>query len=163
MESLRGGRLGGKERGGSCVGVAGRTHGGREKPVGGFAPAVVNTKSLAQCRRERDVTGNTAFAGTDVDHHALGVDVGDFELAQFVAAKAGGIEGGHDGPVFEIVRVVQNAGNLILAQYGYADRPFLRCGDLFVEPGLFENPDVEKLESGAVDLDGGPGVMLVFQ
>ena len=141
----------------------GRTHGGREKPVGGFAPAVVNTKSLTQCRRERDVTGNTAFAGTDVDHHALRVDVGDFELAQFVAAKAGGIEGGHDGPVFEIVRVVQNAGDLILAQYGYANRPFLWCGDLFVEPGLFENPDVEELESGAVDLDGGPGVMLVFQ
>jgi hypothetical protein len=28
--------------------------------------------------RKRDLTGNATFAGTDVDDHAWGVDVGDF-------------------------------------------------------------------------------------
>ena len=112
---------------------------GGEEPVGGFPPAVVDPEPLAQSRGQRDVAGHVTFGLADVQQHALRIDVVHFEMAQFVGGQGGGIEGGEDGPVFQVVGVVEDAGDLFGAQDGDEPRPFLGSGDLFVEPALSPN------------------------
>ena len=133
---------------------------GGEEPVGGLAPAIVNAEPFPQGRRKWDIAGDSAFAVADVKEHAGRVDVLDLELAQFVAAQGGGVEGGEDGPVFQIVGVVEHAGDLLGGHDGDGERPFLGGGDLLVEPAAFEHPDVEEAQRGAVHLERIEGSFL---
>jgi hypothetical protein len=126
---------------------------GGEEPVRGPAPAIVNAEPFPQGRRQWDVAGNAALAVADVQEHAGRVDVLDLELAQFVTAQGGGVEGGQDGPVLQIVGVVEDAGDLLSGHDGDGERPFLGCGDLLVEPAAFEHPHVEEAWCGAIHLE----------
>jgi hypothetical protein len=50
-----------------------------------------------------------------MDHHALAVDIGDFEMARFVKAQAAGVDGGEKDVVREGFDVGQNASDLFNA------------------------------------------------
>ena len=47
---------------------------------------------LEQFRAEHDIAVLAALAALDVNHHALAVDVADFQARQFGASHSGGVE-----------------------------------------------------------------------
>ena len=61
---------------------------------------------------QRDVAVLGAFAAVDMDHHALAVDIGDFEMAGFVKTQAAGVDGGEKDVVREVFDLGQNASDL---------------------------------------------------
>lgn len=62
---------------------------------------------------KRDVAILGAFATVDMDHHALAIDIGDFEMESFVQPQAAGVYGGKVGVVVEGFDVGQKASDLI--------------------------------------------------
>ena len=70
------------------------------------------------------------------------VEVGRFQMAQFIAAQAGGVESGKHRPVFEIVGVVENTGDFFHAEHAGEGGPAFGPGDLVVEPLLLERGNV---------------------
>ena len=133
---------------------------GGEEPVGGLAPAIVNAEPFPQGRRKWNVAGDAALAAADVQEHAGRVDVADLESAQFVAAQGGGVEGGENGPVLQVVGAIEDAGDLLGGHDGDGKGPFFGGGDLLVEPAAFEHSDVEEAERGAVHLERIEGPFL---
>ena len=76
-------------------------------------PAVV----LAQRGEQRRTEGNLAIAAAlallDAEHHALAIDVADFELARFAAAQARAVERQQQRAVIEILRAGDQALDLV--------------------------------------------------
>jgi hypothetical protein len=64
-----------------------------------------------KCRSESLILG--ALAAVDMDHHALTIDIGDFEMEPFVKALAAGIDGGKVGVVVEGFDMGQKASDFI--------------------------------------------------
>jgi hypothetical protein len=50
----------------------------------------------------RFTTSQPPLALADMDRHALAIEVGNFEMAPFIAPEGRGVEGGEDRPVFEV-------------------------------------------------------------
>ena len=67
-------------------------------------PPVVLAQGGEERRTEGDVAIPSAFALLDAEHHALAIDVADFELARFAAAQAGAVERQQQRAVIEILR-----------------------------------------------------------
>jgi hypothetical protein len=80
-------------------------------------PAVV----LTQRGEERGTEGDLAIAAAltlfDTEHHALAIDVADFELARFATTQAGTVEGEQQRAVIEILRACDQALDLVRAEY----------------------------------------------
>ena len=100
----------------------------------------------------RETASLLASAYTDVDHHAPAVDIVDFEVPQFIAAHAGCIECGDNGPVLHVVGMVENAGNLFGAQYGRQPDPFPHPSHLFIKPSPVKRLHIQELQRGPMDL-----------
>ena len=64
--------------------------------------------SPAEPRREHDVAVLAALALVDADHHAPAVDRVDREVDGLGNAQAGGIAGGQDGVVLDVVDAPRN-------------------------------------------------------
>ena len=79
--------------------------------------------------RQGDFAVDAALALTDMNDHAFAVEVGWFQMAQFIRAQAGGVEGGEHRPVFEIVGVVENANDFFHAEYAGEGAPAFGPGD----------------------------------
>jgi hypothetical protein len=62
--------------------------------------------------RQRDIALFGALAAVDMDHHALTVDVGDFEMQPFVKSEAAGVHGGKIDVVMQSFDMGQNASDL---------------------------------------------------
>jgi hypothetical protein len=61
----------------------------------------------------------------NANHHALTVDVSDFELAEFRAPHGGGIERHDQGAVKEVTGGVNQARDFLGAEYGRESFPEL--------------------------------------
>jgi hypothetical protein len=59
--------------------------------------------------------------------------------------------------------VIQHAGDFLGRQHCGQVGPSFGSRDLVVEPALFEDPAVEKLQGSPIDLNRAPGVVLLFQ
>jgi hypothetical protein len=86
-----------------------------------------------------------------MDNHALAIEGGKFEMAQFIAAEGRGVEGGEDRPVFEVACVMENAGDFLHTQSGRQGGAALGAGDLVVEPLLLECGDIDEAECGSIE------------
>ena len=71
----------------------------------------VLAQQLKSGLRQRDIAVLGALAAVDMDHHALTVDIGDFEMAGFVEPQAAGVDGGEIDVVVEGFDVGQNASD----------------------------------------------------
>jgi hypothetical protein len=61
--------------------------------------------------RQRNIAVLGALAAVHMDHHALTVDIGDFEVKSFVKPQTAGVYGGKIDVVVEGFDVVQNASD----------------------------------------------------
>src|ERR1700756_3133631 len=66
-----------------------------KEPVAGFSPqpAPVLAQFVEQLGTEHDISIYATFAALDVDHHALAVDIAEFQTRQLGAPQASGVEG----------------------------------------------------------------------
>src|SRR5262245_36016879 len=83
---------------------------GEEKPRMAVRTPIL-AEQMKSSLRQRDVTVLSTLAAVDVDHHALAVDIGDFEMAAFVKTQATGIDGGEIDVVVESFDVGQNTSD----------------------------------------------------
>lgn len=63
--------------------------------------------------RQRNVAILGALTAVDMDHHALTIDIGDFEMKAFVKTQAAGVHGGKIGVVVEGFDMGQKASDFI--------------------------------------------------
>jgi len=68
--------------------------------------------------RERDVAVFGSLSTVDMDHHAVAVDIGDFEMESFVKSEAAGIDGGEIGVILEGFDAVQNTSDFFNTENG---------------------------------------------
>ena len=67
---------------------------------------------------ERDVAVLGPLSTVDMDHHAGGVDIGDFEVEAFVKSEAAGIDGGEIGVILEGMDLGKNTSDFFTAENG---------------------------------------------
>src|ERR1017187_9409853 len=121
-----------------------------EEPLLRLAPesAPVGTQFFEQLRAEHDVAIPAALALPDMDHHPLAVDVADLQVRRFCAACAGGIERHQKDAMKGGIRGVDQARNLLLAEYLWKVTHLLRIGRLGAAPAAFQHVNVEETQRG---------------
>ena len=86
---------------------------GREEKMGMAVSAPIAAQQPQSGLRQRDVAILGALAAVDMDHHALTVDIGDFEMERFVKPQAAGVDGGKVGVVVEGFDMGQKASDFV--------------------------------------------------
>jgi hypothetical protein len=100
---------------------------------------------------ERDVAIFGALAPVDMDHHAGGVDIGDFEMESFVKSEAAGVYGGEIGIVLEGFDAGQNASDFFHAKDGRKSAFGLGSEDSEDVPVALEDMLVEEAYPAIAD------------
>ena len=72
-----------------------------EEKMGMAVSAPIAAQQLKSRVRQRDVAVFGALATVHMDHHALTIDIGDFEIKSLVKPQAAGIDGGKINVVVE--------------------------------------------------------------
>jgi len=112
---------------------------------------------------QRDVAVLGALTAVDMDHHALAVDIGDFEMPRFVKAQATGVHGGEKDVVGEVFDLGQKASDLFDAQDSGQAVFVLGTQDGENVPVARQDIDVEKANAAVADAHGlGRPVIDVF-
>ena len=127
---------------------------GREEPLPMTMSLPLFSEQLEGALRQRDITVGIAFAGADVQEHALGIDVPDLEIQPFAQAQAARVDGAEANAMIEGFDLGQNLAHFL---GGENDGQFeLRIGPDqldFGRPGLAEGFFPEKFD-GANILSG---------
>ena len=100
---------------------------------------------------KRDVAIFGPFSTVDMDHHAGGVDVGDFEMEAFVKSEAAGVYGGEIGIVLEGFDAGQNAADFFHAQDGRKSSFGLGSEDAEDVPVALEDVLIEEAYAAIAD------------
>ena len=90
----------------------------------------------------------------DMDHHALAVDIGDFEMAGFVEAQAAGVDGGEKDVVGGSFDLGQKVSHFIDAEHGRQAVFVLGAQDREDMPIAGEHVDVEEANTAVADTHG---------
>jgi len=98
-----------------------------------------------------------------MDHHAGGVDIGDFEMESFVKPEAAGVDGGKIGIVLEGFDVGKNASDFFNAENGREASFGLGSEDAEDVPVSLEDVFEEEADPTVADAHGiGGPVINVF-
>jgi hypothetical protein len=112
---------------------------------------------------ERHVAIFGALSPVDMDHHAGGVDIGDFEMESFVKPQTAGVYGGKIGIVLEGFDAGQNASDFFHAEDGRKSSFILGTEDSEDVPVALEDVLVEEAYPAIADPHGiGRPVISVF-
>ena len=103
---------------GSVIGIGFFVAASGEDQTGMAMSEPVLAQQMEGGLRQRDVAVLGAFAAVDMDHHALTIDVRDFELAGFVKTQAAGVNGGEKDMVGEVFDLGQKTSDFFDAQDG---------------------------------------------
>ncbi len=117
-----------------------------KQPVGGLAPkpAPVGAQRFKQLRAEHDIPILATLAATDMNDHALAVDIADFQVRSLCAARARGIKCHEQNAVKGKLCRVNQTRDLLLAEYLRKVKHFLRIGCFRNAPVPLQYVDVEK-------------------
>jgi hypothetical protein len=100
---------------------------------------------------EREVAIFGALATVDMDHHAGGVDIGDFEMESFVKSQAAGVYSREIGIVLEGFDAGQNASDFFHAKDGRQSSFILGSEDSENVPVALEDVLVEEAYPAIAD------------
>ncbi len=126
------------------------------------AGMVVGPPIAAEQKEGRLREGHIAILGSlstvDMDHQAVGVDIGDFEMETFVKSEAAGIDGGKIGVILEGLDLGQDTSDFLDAENGWESSFGLGSEDSEDMPVLLN--DVLEKEANPAIADahgiGGP-------
>src|ERR1700692_4314890 len=119
-----------------------------KQPLLGLAPesAPVSAQRIEQLRAEHDISVLASLALPDVNHHPLAVDVADLQVGRFCAACAGGIKRHKKDAMKGCIRGVDQARDLLLAEYPWEVANLLRVGRLGDAPVALQHVNVEETQ-----------------
>ncbi len=109
--------------------------------------APVLTQYFEQFWAEHDIAIFAALAALDVNHHALAVDVADFQVCQFSASYSGGVERHQQSALERSQSCVDELRDFFLAENRRQVKCSFRIGRLGDAPGFLECLDVEESQS----------------
>src|ERR1017187_9008603 len=121
-----------------------------KEPLLGLAPesTPVDAQLFEQLRAEHNIAILAALALPDVNHHPLAVDVTDLQVGRFCAACTGGIKRHEKDAMKGGIRGVDQARDLLLAEYLWKVTHLLRIGRLGAAPAAFQHVNVEETQRG---------------
>ena len=132
-------------------GLAGRAA-GEQIGLGGLLGAIVVAQGVEQDRAQHGVAVAPALAGADVEHHTLGVDVADAEMAGFGDPQSGPVGAEQHHAVFRLPQSAEDLGHFARARDVEQDPGDLRVRDLLDHLGAVQGDGVEELEGGHLHL-----------
>jgi hypothetical protein len=103
---------------------------------------------------ERDVAILGALSTMDMDHHAGGIDIGDFEVEAFVEPQAAGIDGGQIGVILEGMDLGKNTSDFLTAENGRKASFGLGSEDSEDVPVSLEDVFKEEANAAIADAHG---------
>lgn len=90
----------------------------REEEAGVTVGGPIASEQLEGGKGERDVAILGALPPVDMDHHAGGIDIGDFQVETFMESQAAGIDGGEIGVILEGFDLGKNGSDFFDAENG---------------------------------------------
>src|ERR1700730_8107686 len=102
---------------------------------------------VEQLGAEQHISISAAFSSLDVNHHALAVDIADFQAREFGTSESGGVKRHKQSAMQGRPSRIDELGDFLLAEDRWHMKCFFRIGSLFDAPGLLKRLDVEKSES----------------
>ncbi len=136
---------------------------GREEEAGVAVGEPIAAEQTESGRWERDVAIFGALSSVDMDHHAGGIDIGDFEVETFVKSQATGVDGGKIGIVLEGFDQGKNASDLLTAENGRESSLILGSEDSEDVPIALEDVFIAEAYAAIADAHGiGRPVIDVF-
>jgi hypothetical protein len=121
-----------------------------EQPIGGlaFQPAPVHAQSIEQLGAEHDITVLASLASSDMNDHALAVDIADLQVRHFCATCARGIEGHQQNAMKGKLCRVDQTRHFVLAQHLRQGQNLLRIRRLGNAPAALQHLYIEEAQSG---------------
>src|SRR6202162_1510868 len=109
--------------------------------------APVLTQYLEQFWAEHHIPVFASLAALDVNHHALAIDVADFQVCQFSASYSGGVKRHQQSAMIRSQSCVDESRDFFPAEDRRKVKSFFGIGRLRDAPGFLECLDVEKTQS----------------
>jgi len=120
----------------------------------------IASEQLEGGKGERDVTVLGTLSTVDMDHHAGGVDIGDFEVEAFVKSEAAGVDGGEIGVILEGMDLGKNASDFFNAENGREASFGLGSEDTEDVPVSLEDVFEEEADPTVADAHGIGGPVI---
>ena len=127
---------------------------GREEEAGVAVGHPIAAEQMEGGLRERHVAIFGALPTVDMDHHAGGIDIGDFEVETFMESQATGIDGGKIGVILEGFDLGKNGSDFFNAKNGRESSLILGSEDSENVPVSLEDVFVEEADSAIADAHG---------
>jgi hypothetical protein len=105
-------------------------------------------------RGERDVAVLGTLSPVDMDHHASGIDIGDFKVKAFVKSQAAGIDGGEIGVILEGFDLGKDGTDFFDAEDGGESSLGLGTEDSENVPVTLEDVFEEETNAAIADAHG---------
>ena len=107
-------------------------------------PVPVSSKFFEQLWAEQHIAVLAAFTALDVNHHALTVDIADFQAREFGTPESGGVEGHQQSAMQGRASRIDESRDFFLAEDRWQMNGLLRVGCFRDAPGFLECLDVKK-------------------
>src|SRR3984893_4860548 len=129
--------------------IAGMTTLARKQPHARFSsqPLPVLPEFVEQLCAEQHIAVFAAFTALDVDHHALTIDVADFQACEFGTTESGGIERHQQSAMQRRTSCIDESRHFFLAEDRWQVKGLLRVGRLGNAPSSLERFRIEESES----------------
>src|ERR1700730_1711197 len=120
-----------------------------KQPGAGFSSQAVPmcTQFHEQLCTEHDIAISASLAALNVNHHALAVDVTDFQVRQLGVPRTRGVERHQQNAMVGSERSIDESCDFFLAQDRRKVKCSFRVGSLGDAPGFLESLGIEKPES----------------
>jgi len=139
--------------------ITASAQGGEEK-AGVTVGGPIAAEQLEGGLGERDVAILGTLSTVDMDHHAGGIDIGDFEVETFVKSEATGIDSGEIGVILEGFDLGKNASDFFTAENGRKASFGLGSEDSKDVPIALEDVFVEEANPAIADAHGIGGPVI---
>src|SRR5215467_6797596 len=109
-------------------------------------PLPVLAQFVEQLGAEHHVAILASLAAAYVNHHALAVDVCNFQVRKFSTTQSSGIEHHQQGAMEGSARGIDQSRHFLLAEDRWQVKRLFRIRSIGATPGLLECLDVEKTQ-----------------
>jgi hypothetical protein len=109
---------------------------------------------------QREVAILGTLSTVDMDHHAGGINIGDFEVETFMESEAAGVDGGEVGVILEGFDLGKNASDFFTAENGRKASFSLGSEDSEDVPIALEDVFVEEANAAIADTHGIGGPVI---
>lgn len=112
--------------------------------------APVLAQFFEQLGAEQHISVSAAFATSNVNHHALAVDIADSQAREFGTPESGGVERHEQSAMQGWSGRIDEPGDFFLAENRWQVNNLLWVGSFFDAPGSLESLGVEESQSREV-------------